>query len=66
LTDPTAIRDVLGRQLMSPVRWAESVEWMIAEGADRFVEVGPKKVLAGLLRRIDRSVEKVSTDDLLA
>jgi [acyl-carrier-protein] S-malonyltransferase len=66
LTDPTAIRDALGRQLTSPVRWAESVEWMIAEGVDRFVEVGPKKVLAGLLRRIDRSVEKVSTDDLLA
>lgn len=66
LTDLTAIRDALGRQLTSPVRWTESVEWMIAEGADRFVEVGPKKVLAGLLRRIDRSVEKVSTDDLLA
>jgi [acyl-carrier-protein] S-malonyltransferase len=66
LTDPAAIRDALGRQLTSPVRWTESVEWMIAQGVDRFVEVGPKKVLAGLLRRIDRSVEGVSTDDLLA
>jgi len=65
LTDPAAIRDALARQLTSPVRWTESVEWMIAQGVDRFVEVGPKKVLAGLLRRIDRSVERVSTDDLL-
>jgi len=65
LTDPAAICDALGRQLTSPVRWTESVEWMIAQGVERFVEVGPKKVLAGLLRRIDRSVERVSTDDLL-
>lgn len=66
LIDPASIRDAMGLQLTSPVRWTESIEWMIAEGADRFVEVGPKKVLAGLLRRINRSVEKVSTDDLLA
>jgi [acyl-carrier-protein] S-malonyltransferase len=65
LTDPAAIRDALGRQLTSPVRWTESMEWMIAQGVDRCVEVGPKKVLAGLLRRIDRSVEGVATDDLL-
>lgn len=66
LTNPAAIRDALARQLTSPVRWTESVEWMIAQGVERFVEVGPKKVLAGLLRRIDRSVEGVPTDDLLA
>jgi [acyl-carrier-protein] S-malonyltransferase len=66
LTDTAAIRDALGRQLTSPVRWTESVEWMIGRGADRFVEVGPKKVLNGLLRRIDRSVEGVSTADLFA
>jgi [acyl-carrier-protein] S-malonyltransferase len=66
LTDPAAIRDALGRQLTSPVRWTESVEWMIAKRVDHFVEVGPKKVLVGLLGRIDRSVERVSTDDLLA
>lgn len=66
LTNPAAIRDALARQLTSPVRWTESVEWMIAQGVERFVEVGPKKVLAGLLRRIDRSVEGVPTDDLFA
>ncbi|MBN1179377.1 MAG: ACP S-malonyltransferase [Anaerolineae bacterium] len=55
--DPQALREVLGRQLISPVRWTESVAWMVAQGVERFVEVGPKDVLTGLLRRIDRSVE---------
>ncbi len=66
LTEPASIRDALSRQLTSPVRWTESVRWMIAHGVDRFLEVGPKSVLTGLLRRIDRSVEGVSTADLLA
>lgn len=66
LTDPAAIRDALGRQLTSPVRWTESVQWMIAEGVECFVEVGPKNVLTGLLRRIDRSVEGLSVADLVA
>ncbi len=65
LTEPAAVRDALGRQLTSPVRWTESVEWMTARGVGRFVEVGPKKVLVGLVRRIDRSVEAISTADLL-
>ncbi len=65
VTDPMAIRDALGQQLTAPVSWTESVEWMIDWGVDRFVEVGPKKVLIGLLRRIDRSVDGLSTADLL-
>lgn len=65
LTDPAAIRDALGRQLTSPVRWTESVEWMIAQGVSCFVEIGPKTVLTGLLRRIDRSVRAVATADTL-
>ena len=66
LTDPDGIRDALGRQLTSPVRWAESVRWMIAQGVTRFVEVGPKEVLTGLLRRIDRAVEGMATAQALA
>ena len=66
LTDPDAIRAALGRQLTSPVRWAESVRWTIGQGVVRFVEVGPKEVLTGLLRRIDRAVEGVSTTQTLA
>jgi len=65
LTDPAAIRDALGRQLTSPVRWTESVEWMIAHGVECFVEIGPKTVLTGLLRRIDRSVQAIATADTL-
>ncbi|HEY68710.1 MAG TPA: ACP S-malonyltransferase [Thermoflexia bacterium] len=61
LTDPDGIRDALGRQLTSPVQWAESVHWMIGQGVTRFVEVGPKEVLTGLLRRIDRRVERLTT-----
>lgn len=64
LTDPDDIRDALGRQLTSPVRWAESLRWMIAQGVARFVEVGPQEVLTGLLRRIDRTVERTSTEKL--
>mgnify|MGYP001072950011 CR=1 FL=1 len=65
LTDPDAIRDALGQQLTSPVRWNESVSWMIAQSVNRFIEVGPKKVLTGLMRRIDRSVERLDTSQAL-
>ncbi|PID73288.1 MAG: [acyl-carrier-protein] S-malonyltransferase [Desulfobacterales bacterium] len=49
---PEEIRDVMARQLCSPVRWYDSVIAMEKAGADCFVEVGPGKVLAGLLRKI--------------
>jgi len=65
LIAPDDIRDALGRQLTSPVRWAESVRWMIGQGVTRFVEVGPKDVLTGLLRRINRTVERANTEELL-
>ncbi|MAE71462.1 MAG: [acyl-carrier-protein] S-malonyltransferase [Gemmatimonadetes bacterium] len=48
------IRSRLEEQLTQPVRWVESIEWMIAQGITDFLEVGPGKVLAGLLRKIDR------------
>lgn len=66
LTDPDAIRDALTRQLTSPVRWTESIEWIVAQGVDTFVEVGPKKVLNGLLRRIAPAVEGLTTAAALA
>ncbi|MDY7078123.1 MAG: ACP S-malonyltransferase [Chloroflexota bacterium] len=66
LTNPDDIRDALGRQLTSPVRWNESVCWMIGQGVVRFVEVGPKEVLTGLMKRIDRTVERLTTDQALA
>lgn len=50
-TDPEAIRLRLLDQLMAPVRWAQSLERMQAEGAERFIEVGTGKVLSGLVKR---------------
>ncbi len=61
-SDPAAIADALVRQLYSPVRWVETVQRFAAEGADRVVECGPGKVLAGLGRRIDRSLPHAALD----
>ena len=52
-----AIRDALARQLYLPVRWTQCVQALAAGGATRLVECGPGKVLAGLARRIDKSLE---------
>jgi len=54
--DAAAIRDGLARQLYSPVRWAETVRYLAANGANRLIECGPGKVLTGLVRRIDKSL----------
>jgi len=58
-----AARDALIRQVCSPVRWVDSVRALRAAGAVRFVEVGPGRVLAGLLRRIDRAAESAGAGD---
>jgi [acyl-carrier-protein] S-malonyltransferase len=54
--DPEEIRSLLARQIVSPVLWEESVRYLIGIGIDSFFEVGPGKVLQGLMRRIDRKV----------
>lgn len=59
-TDPAEIKANLIKQLTSPVRWTQSVKQMIADGATEFVELGPGKVLQGLIRKIDRNVEAES------
>lgn len=67
--DPAGVREKLLAQLVSPVRWADSVAHMAAQGVERFVECGPGAVLAGLARRIDRKlvVRGIGTlDDLEA
>lgn len=55
-TDPVEIKANLVAQLTAPVRWTRSVQNMIADGATEFIEVGPGKVLRGLVGKIDRSV----------
>jgi [acyl-carrier-protein] S-malonyltransferase len=52
VTDATAIREGLVRQVTGMVRWRESVAWLAANGVDCFVEVGAGKVLTGLVKRI--------------
>jgi [acyl-carrier-protein] S-malonyltransferase len=52
--DPEEIRELLVRQLVSPVRWEDSMRYLLAQGCDQFYEVGPGRVLRGLLKRIDR------------
>ncbi|HEV8434737.1 MAG TPA: ACP S-malonyltransferase [Thermoanaerobaculia bacterium] len=60
----TAVRNALVRQVVSPVRWVESVQKMISMGVQRFVEIGPKNVLAGLIGRIDPNVEVLNVSDV--
>ncbi|MDX5332588.1 MAG: ACP S-malonyltransferase [Gammaproteobacteria bacterium] len=54
--EPDRIRDALARQLYSPVRWVETVNRLAADGVTDIVEFGPGKVLAGLTKRIDKSI----------
>ncbi len=61
-TDPEKIKENLNKQLTSPVRWTQTVKQMIADGATEFIEVGPGKVLLGLLRKIDRNVKGIKAE----
>jgi len=60
VTDETAIKANLISQLTAPVRWSQSVQQMIADGATHFTEVGPGKVLQGLVRKIHREAQTAS------
>ncbi|NPA91242.1 MAG: ACP S-malonyltransferase [Chloroflexi bacterium] len=59
-TSVEEIRDVLIAQLTSPVRWTESVQYMLGEGVDTFYELGPKDVLVGLVKRIQRKSTRIA------
>jgi [acyl-carrier-protein] S-malonyltransferase len=63
ITTGEEARDALIRQVTSPVRWLDSIREMIESGVTVFVEVGPGKVLTGLLRQIDRSVRAFNVED---
>ncbi len=56
-------RDALVRQVSQPVRWLESVEFLISQGVQSFIEIGPGKVLSGLVRQIDRNPRCVNVED---
>jgi len=57
-TDPSTIKKNLVAQLTSSVKWNQSVQNMIADGATKFTEVGPGKALQGMLIKIDKTVER--------
>jgi [acyl-carrier-protein] S-malonyltransferase len=59
-------RDALVRQVSQTVRWLESVEFLIGHGVQSFIEIGPGKVLSGLLRQIDGSVSCVNVEDAVS
>jgi [acyl-carrier-protein] S-malonyltransferase len=61
--DPDEIREILVRQVISPVLWEDSVRKMLADGVDQFYEIGPGKVLKGLMKRIDRKTECQTVND---
>ena len=62
-TDSSRVGDALTRQVSSPVKWLQSIEKLRLLGVEKFVEVGPGKVLTGLLRQIDREAAGVNVED---
>ena len=62
--DPYEIKDLLIRQIESPVKWRESILYMANKGVKKFVEIGPGKILSGLIKRIDRNLELISVNDI--
>ncbi|MEK4348287.1 ACP S-malonyltransferase [Paenibacillus sp. FSL P4-0184] len=64
VTDPEEICELLVRQVYSPVLWQDSIEWLIADGVDTFVEIGSGSVLAGLIRKIDKTVKVININTL--
>ncbi|MDR3253662.1 MAG: ACP S-malonyltransferase [Endomicrobium sp.] len=65
-TDVSDVKCKLVKQIKSPVKWNESIHNIIAAGYDQFVEIGPGKVLSGLLRRIDRSKKALNIEDSIS
>ena len=62
--DPEHIKKLLIEQIEKPVRWRESVINMIKQGSKKFIEIGPGKVLSGLVKRIDRNVDLIQINNI--
>ena len=63
-TEATAIQDALIRQLFSPVRWTETIEFLAAQGVTEVIELGAGKVLSGLIKRINKELLTTSVYDV--
>ncbi|HSG50979.1 MAG TPA: ACP S-malonyltransferase [Rheinheimera sp.] len=62
--DAAAVKDALVRQLYSPVRWTETIEWLAAQGVTDVLELGAGKVLSGLIKRINKELTTASVGDV--
>ena len=62
-TAPARLRRALQQQVSAPVRWSESMQLLVQQGVDTFVEAGPGKVLTGLMRQINRDVKTLNVED---
>ena len=60
VTDPAEIKSILVRQVLSPVLWESTIRNLMASGVDKFYEIGPGRVLAGLIKRVDRKAAIVN------
>lgn len=63
-TEGAASRAKLVQQIISPVLWVDSVQYMISQGVQRFIEFGPQKVLSGMIKNIDKDVQVLNLDKL--
>ncbi|MFB3844514.1 MAG: ACP S-malonyltransferase [Candidatus Cloacimonadaceae bacterium] len=61
-TNGNAIREKLVKQIISSVKWSESVQYMLQQGIGRFIEFGPQRVLSGMIKNIDKDVEILNVD----
>ena len=57
VNDKASVKELLEKQVSSPVRWSDSVKLMIEEGVDIFIEIGPSKTLSNMIKKIDKSVK---------
>lgn len=64
VTTKEPIKDLLAKQVCAPVKWQQTVEKLIADGADEFVEIGPGRTLCGFLKKINRDVTAVNIDTM--
>ena len=60
MTDASQVAELLKQQVSSPVQFTQSIERMIADGVDTFIEIGPGKTLSSFVRKIDRNVKEMS------
>lgn len=62
VTQKEQVKDLLGRQVYSSVRWQQSIEKMIEDGVDTFIEIGPGKTLSGFMRKINRKCKTINIE----